>query len=67
MSFIKWKIVLGGACENKDGTPKVRYGHYKTAEKAKLAMESKTNRVFDIYKCEECGKYHIGNSWGEIK
>lgn len=40
---------------------KIRYS-LKSAQKAKIKMESKYSKKFDIYTCLRCGKYHIGRS-----
>lgn len=34
----------------------------KSARKAKIAMERKTQRTFDVYWCLFCHRFHIGGS-----
>lgn len=66
---MKWRLVwiLGlfskRAHYNSAGKPKQQYNTKKTAEKAAFAMQKKTGRKFDVYRCYiYCRKYHIGGS-----
>ena len=46
--------------QHNSGEPKVKYGHYATAEKAAQRMSEKYGKTFNPYKCAYCDGYHIG-------
>lgn len=51
------------ACNNADGTPKVRYGSKETAVKAQEQMAIKRGVQFTHYRCPFCGKFHVAKKY----
>ena len=57
----KWWWIKGLCSPSRSCGKKQRYSR-SSAEKAKIAMEKKTTKKFDIYRCIWCFKFHIGRS-----
>lgn len=48
----------------KENTPKEGYLTKETAREAALTMQYKYGESFTVYKCQQCGKFHIGRNGG---
>ena len=48
----------------QEGTPKEGYLTKETAREAALTMQYKYGTSFAVYKCQQCGKFHIGRNGG---
>lgn len=67
---IRWPTrphTLSGTRRGDCVSEKVCHGTRRCATLAAYRMEEKTGEPFEIYRCNDCGLYHIGHSLNWIR